>query len=103
MSPLQFYVANILSALVWAPAHVFPGVLLATALRLAGVSAEQLTILIIAVLIVVLAVVWALRLAFARQQCLSVGPENVRFEKCLLKCIRNSDQTQCDMPHFRFE
>ena len=66
MSPLQFYVANILSALVWAPAHVFPGVLLATALRLAGVSAEQLTILIIAVLIVVLAVVWALRLASAR-------------------------------------
>jgi membrane protein DedA with SNARE-associated domain len=25
MSPLQFYAANILSALAWAPAHVFPG------------------------------------------------------------------------------
>ncbi len=67
MSPLQFYVANILSALVWAPAHVFPGVLLATALRLAGVSAEQLTVFIIAGLIVVLAVFWAIRLAAARQ------------------------------------
>ena len=66
MSPLQFYVANILSALVWAPAHVFPGVLLATALRLAGASAEQLTVLIIAGAIVVVAVVWAMRLASAR-------------------------------------
>ena len=66
MSPLQFYIANILSALVWAPAHVFPGVLLATALRLAGVSAEQPTVLIIAGLIVVLAVVGAMRLASAR-------------------------------------
>src|ERR1039458_5654250 len=36
MSPRQFYAANILSALVWAPAHVFPGVLLAMALRFAG-------------------------------------------------------------------
>ncbi|MGA6938802.1 MAG: DedA family protein, partial [Pseudolabrys sp.] len=26
MSPRQFYAANILSALVWAPAHIFPGV-----------------------------------------------------------------------------
>jgi membrane protein DedA with SNARE-associated domain len=66
MSPLQFYVANILSALVWAPVHVFPGVLLATALRLAGVSAEQPTVLIIAGLIVVLAIVGAIRLASAR-------------------------------------
>src|SRR4029077_17141774 len=65
MSPLQFYVANILSALVWAPAHVFPGVLLATALKLAGATAEQLTVLIIAGLIVVLTVVWTMRLASA--------------------------------------
>ena len=28
MSPLQFYAANILSAFAWAPAHIFPGVLL---------------------------------------------------------------------------
>ena len=66
MSPLQFYVANILSALVWAPAHVFPGVLLATALRLAGVSAERPTVLIIAGLIVVLAIAGTIRLASAR-------------------------------------
>src|SRR5260370_31067762 len=52
MSPRQFYVANILSALVWAPAHVFPGVLLAIALRLAGASAMELTVLLIAGLVV---------------------------------------------------
>jgi membrane protein DedA with SNARE-associated domain len=52
MSPRQFYVANILSALVWAPAHIFPGVLLAWALRLTSASAEQRTLLLIAGLIV---------------------------------------------------
>jgi membrane protein DedA with SNARE-associated domain len=52
MSPRQFYVANILSAVVWAPAHVFPGVLLAMALRLSGASARELTVLLFAALIV---------------------------------------------------
>jgi membrane protein DedA with SNARE-associated domain len=61
MSPRQFYAANILSALVWAPAHIFPGVLLGTALKLAGISAGQLTILLIAGLIAVSAAVWAIR------------------------------------------
>jgi membrane protein DedA with SNARE-associated domain len=59
MSPRHFYVANILSALVWAPAHVFPGVLLGMAIKLAiSVTAGQLTILLIAGLIAVSAVVW---------------------------------------------
>src|SRR4029453_15409711 len=53
MSSRQFYAANILSALVWAPAHIFPGVLLATTLKLAGMSAGQLTILLIVGLIAV--------------------------------------------------
>ncbi|MGB8047408.1 MAG: hypothetical protein WCF53_05835, partial [Pseudolabrys sp.] len=38
MSPRQFYAANILSALVWAPAHIFPGVQVAMALRLTGAA-----------------------------------------------------------------
>jgi membrane protein DedA with SNARE-associated domain len=61
MSPRQFYAANILSALAWAPAHVFPGVLLGMAIALAGASAAQLTALIIAGLIVVSGAVWAIR------------------------------------------
>ncbi len=60
MSPRQFYAANILSALTWAPAHIFPGVLLGMAISLAGASAEQLILLIIAGLIVISAVCWFL-------------------------------------------
>ena len=64
MSPRQFYAANILSALAWAPAHVFPGVLLAMALQFAGASAEQRIILVIAGLIVATFIVLATRSYF---------------------------------------
>ena len=59
MSPWHFYTANILSAFVWAPAHVFPGVLVALALRLTSASAEQRTMIVIAGLIVAALVVVA--------------------------------------------
>ena len=61
MPPRQFYAANVLSALAWAPAHVFPGVLLALAISLAGASPGQLTLMIIAVLIAVSGAAWAIR------------------------------------------
>ncbi|MGB6708061.1 MAG: DedA family protein [Pseudolabrys sp.] len=64
MSPRQFYAANILSALVWAPAHIFPGVLVAMALRLTGASAEQRTIVLIAALIVAIFIIFATRSYF---------------------------------------
>jgi hypothetical protein len=66
VSPRQLYAANILSALVWAPAHVFPGVLLGMAMSLAGVSAGQRTLLIVAGLIVISAAVWAIRFYLRR-------------------------------------
>jgi membrane protein DedA with SNARE-associated domain len=59
MSPRQFYASNILSALAWAPAHVFPGVLLAMALRLTSASAEERTILVIVGLIVATFIIFA--------------------------------------------
>jgi len=59
MPPRQFYAANILSAIAWAPAHVFPGVMLAMALQLTGLSAEQRAILVIAGLIVAIFIVFA--------------------------------------------
>ena len=64
MSPRQFYAANILSALVWAPAHIFPGVLLVMALRLTSASAEQRTLLLIAGLIVATFIIFATRSYF---------------------------------------
>jgi membrane protein DedA with SNARE-associated domain len=59
MSPRQFYVANILSAVTWAPAHVFPGVVLAMVLQLSSASVEQRAILVIAGLIVAGLVIFA--------------------------------------------
>jgi membrane protein DedA with SNARE-associated domain len=47
MSPRHFYAANVLSALAWAPAHVFPGVLVGVVVTLAGASPEQLSILLL--------------------------------------------------------
>ena len=64
MSPLQFYAANILSAFAWAPAHIFPGVLLAMALQLTIPSAEQRTILVFAGLIVATFIIFATRSVF---------------------------------------
>ena len=61
MSSRQFYAFNILSALAWAPAHVFPGVLLGMVLNLAGLSPGQLAILLIVGLIAVSAAGQALR------------------------------------------
>ena len=61
MSSRRFFSANILSALIWAPAHVFPGVLLGMALNLAGLSTGRLAVLLIIGLVAVSAAVRALR------------------------------------------
>ena len=58
MSSRHFYVANILSALVWAPMHVFPGVLVGLAIALGGVHAPALTIAAVGVLILAW-IVWS--------------------------------------------
>jgi membrane protein DedA with SNARE-associated domain len=52
MRPRQFYVANVLSALVWAPAHVFPGVAFAIMVRLAGARPSEIFFLAIVLMIV---------------------------------------------------
>jgi membrane protein DedA with SNARE-associated domain len=60
MSPRSFYLANTLSALVWAPVHIFPGVLLALTMSLWGASAGHLGLVVISGLIFIW-VAWALR------------------------------------------
>jgi membrane protein DedA with SNARE-associated domain len=52
MPPRRFYAANILSAIVWAPAHVFPGVVLALAAQFLGAMTTGRVIVAIAVLVV---------------------------------------------------
>jgi membrane protein DedA with SNARE-associated domain len=51
MSSRHFYVANILSALVWAPIHIFPGVLVGLAIAFGGTHAPELSLAAIGVLI----------------------------------------------------
>ena len=51
MPARQFYLANILSALVWAPAHVFPGVVFGMLVALAGVRPEQIFLLAVAAML----------------------------------------------------
>jgi membrane protein DedA with SNARE-associated domain len=61
MPARQFYVANILSAIVWAPAHVFPGVVFGLLVSLAGASPEQIFVLAVAAMILSVAVVRLVR------------------------------------------
>jgi membrane protein DedA with SNARE-associated domain len=51
MPPRQFYAANILSAVAWAPAHVFPGVVFGLLVTLAGARPEYIFVLAIAAMI----------------------------------------------------
>jgi membrane protein DedA with SNARE-associated domain len=44
----KFYVANVLSALVWAPIHVFPGVLAAFVVKIVGAGREHLVPIVMA-------------------------------------------------------
>jgi membrane protein DedA with SNARE-associated domain len=64
MSPRHFYAANILSALAWAPAHVFPGVLLAMVLELTSASGEHRIAFVFAGLIVATLIMFVIRSLF---------------------------------------
>jgi membrane protein DedA with SNARE-associated domain len=52
MPARQFYVANVLSAVVWAPAHVFPGVAFGLLVRLAGARRDQIFFLAVAAMVI---------------------------------------------------
>jgi membrane protein DedA with SNARE-associated domain len=68
MPARQFYVANVLSAIVWAPAHVFPGVVFGLLVALAGVRPEQIFILAIAAMILVVAAIRLVRYLLERRR-----------------------------------
>ena len=53
MSSTHFYVANVLSALVWAPLHIFPGVLAGMAINLAGPHAATIGLIFLGALLAV--------------------------------------------------
>jgi membrane protein DedA with SNARE-associated domain len=47
MPSREFYTANILSALIWAPVHIFPGVFVGLLIRLVSESSEHFTLYIV--------------------------------------------------------
>ena len=61
MPPARFFVANILSALVWAPAYVLPGVVFGASLTLASVVAMRLVALIVLLLMLIWGGFWSIR------------------------------------------
>ena len=51
MSSPHFYVANVLSALIWAPIHIFPGVWAGMAISLTGPNGTKLILLVLGALV----------------------------------------------------
>ncbi len=64
MTPLRFFIANLLSALAWAPAYLLPGMVFGASLELAAEVAFHLVVLLGAILALVWLVAWMVRGAF---------------------------------------
>lgn len=64
MLPWRFFIANLLSALVWAPAYLLPGVVFGASLELASEVALRLVILILLLAGMVWLVVWLVHRVF---------------------------------------
>lgn len=69
----RFYVANILSALVWAPSHILPAVFVGAAFSTLGPAAKPLAALTVLVVLVIWAAVHLTRLALRRAPALATG------------------------------
>ncbi len=61
MSPARFLLANILSALAWAPAYLLPGIAFGTSLELASEMAMRMVLALLLVAGTLLGVVWLIR------------------------------------------
>jgi len=66
MTTGRFLVANILSAIAWAPAYLLPGIVFGASLELATEAAFRLVLLLLALVVTVWAVAWGVRQVFLR-------------------------------------
>lgn len=66
MPARRFYLANILSALVWAPSHILPGVFVGAYFSVAGAAAGRLAVLLVALIFILWVTVWVVRHALRR-------------------------------------
>lgn len=58
----RFYVTNIASALLWAPAHILPGIVFGASLHLAEQASGRLVVLLLLVAVLVWAAIWIARI-----------------------------------------
>ena len=69
MGVVRFQVLNVLSAIVWAAAHILPGLSVGLALQGLGAISQRLALVLLVVVVVMVAVVWlgrtALRIGLA--------------------------------------
>ena len=64
MEPKKFYLANILSAVAWAPAYIVPGIVLGASLELASEATARLGILALALILILWLVGWGVHRLF---------------------------------------
>ncbi len=74
MPARQFFLANVLSALAWAPAHVFPGVAFGFLVRLAGARPSEIFFLALTAMLVGLIALRLVRGYFRRHREESAPP-----------------------------
>jgi membrane protein DedA with SNARE-associated domain/membrane-associated phospholipid phosphatase len=75
MPARRFYISNVLSALAWAPAHVFPGVILGASLALAGAVAGRLAVFALTLVTLLWIVAWVVRYSIRRGPSLLIAVE----------------------------
>lgn len=66
MSVGRFYLVNVLSAFVWAPVHILPGMLLGASASVAGAAAGRLMLLLVVLVLLIWLLVSGVRLAVRR-------------------------------------
>ena len=62
MTAGRFYFANVLSAAIWAPAHILPGVLLGRSLAALGIGEQAVAFTLVAVVLLVGCAIWVIEL-----------------------------------------
>lgn len=103
MSPLRFYIANILSAIGWAPAYMFPGILLgALSLELPPDIAVHFILMLVLLCLFIALCLWLIRTLFIVisgqvDQFLSwiwKNLQNSRYFHVLTTALKHHDKTK---------
>jgi len=90
MPPSRFYVVNIISALLWAPSYILPGVVLGASLSLAAGVTTRLAILVVLVIGLLWFTTWGVGQLYRRLQ-----PHTYRFVTAVLcKCFPHHTNNQ---------